>query len=124
MKTFLICFLLGGGAYVLLELMWRGRSHISMFAAGGICFALLDAIFFRYQLPLLPSALIGAALITAVEFLTGYLVNIRLGLGVWDYSHVPGNLYGQVCVWFSALWAALSIGIVYLSAALHGMALL
>ena len=37
-------FAVGGGAYVGLELLYRGRSHISMFAAGGACFLLLGKI--------------------------------------------------------------------------------
>ena len=35
MTDFLLCFLLGGAGYVLIELLWRGRSHFSMFIAGG-----------------------------------------------------------------------------------------
>ena len=31
-------FLLGGFSYVSIELLTRGRSHISMLIAGGICF--------------------------------------------------------------------------------------
>lgn len=107
---------------MLIELLWRGRSHISMFAAGGICFALLDGLFFRYRPGMLICGLMGAAVITAVEFVTGYLVNIRLGLGVWDYSDIPGNLYGQVCAGFSGLWALMGVIVSFLSDALHGAA--
>ena len=31
----------GGGLYILVELLWRGRSHISMFLLGGLCFWLI-----------------------------------------------------------------------------------
>ena len=42
-----------------------------------------------------------------------YVVNIGLGWNVWDYSNLPFNIYGQVCVWFIFLWFILSfIGIV------------
>ena len=40
LKEFLL-FILGGSAYVALEWLWRGWSHISMFFAGGTCFLLL-----------------------------------------------------------------------------------
>ena len=73
MKSFFMCFILGGTAYVGLEYLWRGRSHISMFIAGGLAFALLDGIFVRYQIPLLYKCAIGAALITALEFAAGYI---------------------------------------------------
>ena len=37
-------FLLGGTGYVLMELLYRGRSHYSMFLAGGVCFLLLGKL--------------------------------------------------------------------------------
>ena len=120
MKSFFMCFILGGTAYVGLEYLWRGRSHISMFIAGGLAFALLDGIFVRYQIPLLYKCAIGTALITALEFATGYIVNMRLGLRVWDYSSRPLNLYGQICPEYSLMWAGLTLPIAYLSRLLHG----
>lgn len=119
MKSFLLCFALGGSAYFGLECLWRRHSHFSMFVAGGLAFALLDSIFSRYTLSLLCKCLIGTAVITAMEFAAGYIVNIRLGLAVWDYSKRPLNLYGQVCPEFSLLWAGLTIPIAYLSSLLH-----
>ena len=47
MTDFLLCFLLGGAGYVLIELLWRGRSLFSMFIAGGFVFAQLHALFER-----------------------------------------------------------------------------
>ena len=67
-------FALGGAAYVGLELLWRGRSHISMFLAGGGCFVLLGRLR-KYTLPLPVRAVAGAGVITAVELLTGLLFN-------------------------------------------------
>lgn len=43
-----------------------------------------------------------------VEFITGLVVNIWLGLGVWDYSNMPFNLLGQICLPFAFAWVALS----------------
>lgn len=120
MISFFVCFILGGTAYVGLEYLWRGRSHLSMFIAGGLAFALLDGIFARYPLSLLYKCAIGAAVITALEFAAGYIVNIRMGLKVWDYSDRPLNLYGQICPEFSFMWAGLTVPIAYLSSLLHG----
>lgn len=89
MTDFLLCFLLGGAGYVLIELLWRGRSHFSMFIAGGFAFALLHALFQRYALPLPVKCIAGALVITAIEFIAGYIVNLRMGLNVWDYSGRP-----------------------------------
>lgn len=94
-------FCLGGAGYVGLELLYRGRSHISMFAAGGLCFLLLGQLPKLKLHPVL-RALSGAGLITAVELTTGLLVN--RSYQVWDYRGQPGNLWGQVCPLFMLIW--------------------
>ena len=105
---YLALFLSGGALYVALELFWRGRSHGSMFLAGGTALVLLTGVFSRLpQLPAIWLCALGALLITAIEFITGAVVNGRLGLNVWDYSDLPCNLYGQVCLRYSLLWALL-----------------
>lgn len=100
-------FLLGGSGYVGLELLWRGRSHISMFAAGGICFLLLGALQ-RTKLSPAARCVLGAGIITAVELLTGLLVNRQHQ--VWDYRQMPMNFMGQICLPFSLLWIPVSLG--------------
>lgn len=57
-----------------------------------------------WGVPLWLQALACAALVTAVEFAAGLVLNIWLRLGIWDYSHLWGNLWGQICPQFSALW--------------------
>ena len=72
-----------------------------MFAAGGTCFLLLGKLReTRLPDPVRPVA--GAGLITAVELLTGLLVN--RDYHVWDYRTLPGNFKGQICLPFSLLW--------------------
>ena len=94
-------FAIGGGTYVGLELLWRRRSHISMFGAGGLCFLLLGALE-KKKLPLPVRAAAGAGVITAVELGTGLLVN--RDHRVWDYRGLPGNFRGQICPLYTALW--------------------
>ena len=95
-------FTLGGGVYVGLEMLWRGRSHVSMFAAGGVCFLLLGRM--RH----LPCRIIlGPAVITAVELATGLLVN--RDYSVWDYRAMPGNFLGQICPAYCLLWFPVSL---------------
>ena len=102
-------FLLGGAVYVALEYLWRGRSHSSMFLAGGTCFLLLGKLDrLRPRLPLWIRGLAGAGIITMVELLTGLLVN--RDYRVWDYRHLPANFYGQICLQFSLLWIPVSLG--------------
>lgn len=105
----LLLFLIGGSGYVGLELLWRGRSHVSMFLAGGVCFLLLGKLNrVQPRLPLLLRGLLGAVTITSVELLAGLLAN--RDYSVWDYRAMPMNFHGQVCLPFSLLWVPLSIG--------------
>ena len=95
--------------YYVLELLARGRSHPAMFVAGGFCFVLIGCLneiwpkisFFR-------QIVVGAVLITVVELFCGVIVNIWLGFSVWDYSSLPLNLYGQICLPYCLLWLLLA----------------
>ena len=101
-------FLIGGAVYSMLEILWRGYTHWSMTLTGGICFAVLYALHvYAAPMPFLARCLLGAFSITAAEFAVGCVVNLWLGWEVWDYSGVQGNLLGQICPAFSALWLLL-----------------
>ena len=103
-----LLFYTGGTVYLSLELLYRGRSHGSMFMAGGLCFLLIGHLNrVEPKLPLLLRALTGAAIVTAVELGAGMLVNRQYQ--VWDYRNQPGNFMGQICPLFSALWIPLSL---------------
>ena len=52
--------------------------------------------------------IIGAIVITLGEFIFGYILNIKLGLNIWDYSDMPMNIMGQICLPFTLAWCALS----------------
>ena len=104
-----LMFLIGGSGYVGLELLWRGRSHISMFLAGGVSFLLLGKLTqARPRLPFLLQGILGAIVITSVELLTGLLAN--RSYTVWDYRAMPANFHGQVCLPFTLMWIPLSLG--------------
>ena len=104
-----ICFYIGGMLYVLLELLWRGWSHGSMFLLGGTCFVLIGYMD-RVKKPLSFTAqmFFGAAVITAMELLTGLIVNCYLGWNIWDYSGQPGQFLGQICIVYILLWIPVS----------------
>ena len=104
----LALFSLGGGAYVGLELLCRGRSHGSMFLAGGSCFVILGKLGDQLEKLRLPGrAMACAGIITAVELATGLVFN--RDFRVWDYRGLPGNFRGQICLPFSLLWAPLGL---------------
>ena len=62
-----------------------------------------------WAVPLPVQALACTAAITACELAAGLVLNVWLDIGAWDYSHMWGNLWGQICPQYAALWFALSL---------------
>ena len=103
--------LTGGCIYYAIEILWRGYSHWSMFLLGGFCFLCIGLIneFFTWEIKIWKQAIYGTALITVLEFFSGCIINIWLGWNVWDYSNVPFNVLGQICLPYIILWFPLTI---------------
>lgn len=112
-----------GAVYFLVEVTWktlRGRPETISWTM--LLLAVILAIPMErfgaelpWEMPLWLQAVICGSAITGAELFAGMLLNVWLGLGVWDYAHLPGNLWGQVCPQFTALWCVLSaVGIVML----------
>lgn len=113
---YLILFLIGGGTYYLIEILSRGYSHWSMAVLGGVCFiavGLLNEIF-PWSMPFGFQCLIGGGVITTLELITGIITNIILKWHIWDYSGMPLNFMGQICLPFTLLWVLLSALIILL----------
>lgn len=107
---YITIFLTGGIIYMVMEIIWRGYTHISMGVLGGICVILIGIINEIYKdIPLLYQAPLGSVIITILEYISGYILNISLGLNIWDYSDLPFNVNGQVCLYYSLLWMVLSM---------------
>lgn len=107
MKCILTIWATLGAAYVVFETLFRGYSHPSMFVVGGLCGVLVGTINQAprfYRAPVIVQSVIGAVIVLAVEFVSGCVLNLWLGLGVWDYSNQPGNVLGQICPAFGLLW--------------------
>ena len=103
-----ILFYLGGGSYMALEFLWRGRSHGSMFLLGGLCFLLIGQLGKLLKaVPVAVQLLMFSAMITFLELLTGLIVNGNYG--VWDYRAAAYNFRGQICLGFSLLWIPVSL---------------
>lgn len=111
LRKHLVLAATGGLLYVILELVWRGRSHWTMFVLGGICFVALGLIneVLPWDMPLWQQVLVGAAIVTVLEFLTGCAVNLWLDWSVWDYSGLPSNILGQICPQYCLLWLPVSL---------------
>ncbi len=115
MKKKLIIFAIGAIGYGLVEILWRRFTHWSMILAGGVCFSLFYKLCEdEKDMPVFKKCIIGATLITSVELIFGTFVNVILKWNVWDYSKLPLNFYGQVCLPYSVLWFFLCIPLVAL----------
>jgi uncharacterized membrane protein len=92
---------------------FMGCTSVYMFFIGGLLGLLLGGIneikFLRRHLNMFFQALTGAVLITAVEFISGYILNIIFKFNLWSYSDiaingVPLNVEGQICLPFTVIW--------------------
>ena len=109
-------FVSGALIYGFIEIMVRGYSHITMGLLGGMTMAAIHlsndhrraGMNFFLQVGLI------AFFITSIEFISGEILNVRLGMNIWDYSDVPYNLDGQICLPFVGFWVILSaVGIAF-----------
>lgn len=117
-RSLLLC-LSGAAIYPLLEIAWRGHSHWAMSLAGGLCLPLLWRVQRGKRRSLRQKCLLGAVLITGIEFVFGCVFNKWLHWQIWDYSHLPLNVLGQICLPFTALWFLLCIPVFSLLAKLR-----
>ena len=108
-------FLVGFFVYALIEVAARGFTHWTMAVTGGVVMIYVYEMEVRLHAPLWQRCVLGALFITAMEFTVGVVDNLLLGWAVWDYSDVPLNLLGQICLPFTALWFFLCIPAVYLA---------
>lgn len=108
-KYFILLWI-GGHIYYDIELIWRGWSHPAMILTGGLCFIACGVLneFVSWETSFAKQCLIGGGLITLIEYAAGCVLNLWLKLGVWDYSHLPLNINGQICLPFFCFWVFLS----------------
>ena len=106
---YLFLLVLGGSIYYGIEMMWRGRSHPAMILVGGLCFVYIGLIneIFPWTMSIWKQMLIGDAIVLFIEFISGCILNLWLGLAIWDYSNEPFNLLGQICLLFAVIWLPL-----------------
>lgn len=107
----LILFLTGFCLYITLEVCFRGYSFVLMGICGGIIFILLDCIneVLPWDTDILIQGSIGSAMITLTELIIGEGLKY-LGLPqMWNYSNLPINFDGVICLPYSLLWVLISI---------------
>ena len=55
---------------------------------------------------------LGALAATVAEYAAAVWYERGLGVSFWDYTDLPGNIQGRVCIPFTAAWGFLSLGLV------------
>ena len=85
-----------------------------MFILGGLSFLIVGLLneIFSWKIPIEIQSICGGAIITIMELIAGIILNIILKLNVWNYSLIPLNFLGQICLPFSLLWIVLSFLII------------
>lgn len=108
LKEFFL-FWFGGSFYVTLEVFYRGYSHVSMFILAGVVFTLVGLLneVLPWEFDLVWQDIIGTGIALIGEYTTGMIVNVKMGLNVWDYSDKFLNLNGQICLEFGLIWIPL-----------------
>lgn len=106
----IILFLIMGLIYMLIEIIFRGYTFMAMGGLGGIDGVLIGQInkVFKWETPLWLQCTIGMCIVTASEFIAGCFLNLLLGLNMWDYSDLPFNFLGQICLQFCIAWFFIS----------------
>ena len=107
----------GGAVYFLLEVAWKSigghpeRISWTMLVVAVILCVPIERCGAEapWEWPIWLQAVACAALVIVVELVAGVVLNIWLGLDIWDYSHLPLNFLGQICPQFSALWVVLCL---------------
>lgn len=83
--TSLWSFFIGGFSGLFIGLLNEGKNKFKKF-------------------PILFQSLIGMIFIFTVEFLLGYILNIKLELNLWSYKNWPLNILGQITLLYIPLW--------------------
>lgn len=106
-----VLFIIGGLSYCGIEIVWRGHTHWTMGVLGGLCFVIIGGLnnYIPWGMKLWKQAVIGSLIVTSCELIAGIILNLFLGLHIWDYSNIPFNLLGQICLPFTILWFFLSV---------------
>lgn len=109
-KVNITMFSIGALGYGIIEILWRGYTHWSMLCAGGVCFVFFGKIQEKMKdKNLFLKSILGSVFITLIEFILGVIFNILFKKKVWDYSKLPFNFLGQICLLYSSLWCILSM---------------
>ena len=108
----IILFLVGYCTYIAIEVTYRGSSYVLMGICGGLVVVIIDKInnYISWDMDILIQGIIGSAVITLFELIIGETaLHTNLIPVMWNYSNIPLNFDGVICLPFSIMWVGLSI---------------
>ncbi len=110
LKT-IFMFLSGFCIYITIEVCFRGYSYPLMGCCGGLMLVLLDKINDKisYDMDLIIQGCIGSGIVTMMELVIGETLKYIGVSPMWDYSSLPLNYDGVICLPFSLIWIVVSI---------------
>ena len=118
----LVMFIAGFCAFITIEVLFRGYSYAMSGVMGGLAVIALDKINdeISWETDLAMQALIGGTFVTAMEFAVGAIAKYTNILPqMWDYTDVPFNLGGIICLPFTIAWTLLSVLAIFLADAIN-----
>lgn len=106
----LVLFVTGFCVYITIENCYRGYSFWLMGIVGGLVMLILDSVNNRlsWDIDMSVYGLIGMTSVTAFELIIGELLKWLNQPAMWDYSNMPFNFDGVICLPFSIAWFFLS----------------
>jgi uncharacterized membrane protein len=96
-----------GFIYMLMEIIYKGSSSPIMIAIGGLSayfVGLLDEKNdYFYNKKMSQKCFIGMFITLAMEFSSGMILK-HYNIILWDYSNLPCNLCGVICLPYAIMW--------------------
>ena len=108
--------------HITIKVVFRGYSYAIMGCCGGLAIMILDKINDRisWDTDLMIQGLVGMVLILLMEFVIGeIMLNTDLLPVMWDYSDIPFNYRGVICLPFALAWFGLSWVAIFVADAIN-----
>lgn len=105
-----LLFIVGYCVYIAIEVTYRNISYPIMGVCGGFAMVILDKINDKisWDTDILIQCSSGSLLVTFIELIIGS-ISLKGYLPImWDYSSIPLNYKGIICMPFSIIWMLLS----------------
>lgn len=109
-------FLIGGGTYLLIEVVWRMLYHrrathpIMMLPAGTVLTVVCYLDDRKWNIFL--NALIGMLIVVFFELVIGLTAIHVFDTYLWDYGSIPGTFMHVICPRWSMIWYGMCFGVI------------